>query len=306
MKRTLFILSFIGIQFFCWGYEVGDMYIDPQTGVPSIVAYVDNTGEHGMIMSPAGGYYTENQIDEQIKEIRKTLRLEKKYIKMTQMMATKSGVDITSLDECMEQAKINCETVLEWLPNMPLSHKSKITEIKERNMLRNIAADMTGYGAIDQQMIIDYCEANNVDLQEYFYAIDWALRLGEGWFIPGNYDLEIYSQFFTPGLGVVLDTKNNNPERTTAMYEFSWKHWMLGSIYSSNYILSSTCQESPWEETDNNKSKTATIIVIGAPSEPNFKDNYYVYGLCDDLSKKFYAMIKNRQKGSAIVAFKYF
>ena len=82
---------------------------------------------------------------------------------------------------------------------------------------------------------------------------------------------------------------------------------MLASIYPSSSILSSTFQESPWEETDNNKSKTAKIIVIGGPpSEPNFKDNYYVYDVGDNFGKRFYAFIKNRQKGGYMVAFKYF
>ena len=304
MKRLLIFLFFIVLDFYCWGYEIGDLFIDPQTGVPSIIAYIDNTGEHGMIMSPAGGYYKEKQIQEQIDEIHHTLRLEKTYIKYEQKLAKKQGIDIATMDECMEQAKINCETVLEWLPNMPLTHQSKITEIQERNMLRNVAADMTGYGAIDQQMIIDYCKNNNVDLQEYFYAIDWAMKLGEGWFIPGNYDLELYSQFFTPGLGVIIDDKDT--ERNNATYRLSWKKWMLASIYPSSSILSSTFQESPWEETDNNKSKTAKIIVIGGPSEPNFKDNYYVYDVGDNFGKRFYAFIKNRQKGGYMVAFKYF
>lgn len=301
MKRIVAFLFLISLAFLSWGYEVGDLYIDPNTGVPSIVVYVDNTGEHGMIMSPAGGYRTEKQIQKDIKSVRHTMRLESRYKKIQQAEAMKHGIDVALLDECLEQARTTCETVLEWLPNMPFTHLSKITEKQERDMLRNIASQMTGYGAKDQQMIIDYCKANNINLQEYFYLIDWALKLGEGWFIPGNYDLELYSHAFSPGLGIVRKYNEMTQESAT----WAWKKWMLANVYPTAPIRSSTFLESSWEETDNNKGKTATIIRTNT-IDLNFKDNYYVFGVGNNYGKSFYAMIKNDQTNSYCVAFKYF
>ena len=89
---------------------------------------------------------------------------------------------------------------------------SKINEKQEREMLRKVAPRMTGYGAQDQQMIIDYCEENGVSLPVYFSSIDWALKLGDGWFIPGNYELELFASSISSGLGVRMSEKERTPQ----------------------------------------------------------------------------------------------
>ena len=298
MRKILVIVILVVSTTFAFAYEVGDWFYDPQTGIPSVVIYVDETGEHGLIMAPCGGYSTEKSITSDIKSIRNNKKkYEKMNLKMAKSQMKKLGVDISHVDDYVAQADVLFDAVIAWLPSMPLMHRTGITEKQERRMLRNVAAKMTGNGLQDQQMIIDFSEENDVNLPEYFSSIDWAQKLGNGWFIPGNYELELFASSISKGLGVHM----NEIEAFETGIMFAYKTWMLSTVFPKK-IRSSTFLESPWETIGNNKAKTATIVM----RDFDFKDNYYVLGTGNNLGDIFNVLVKNNQYMSYTVAFKYF
>lgn len=283
-------------------YEIGDWFVDQATGIPSVIVYLDETGEHGLIMAPCGGYYSDKDIQKDIKYLQKKhKKYHDKEIKTVKDNGIKRGADVSRMEDHIAQADELFNAVIAYLPSMPLMAKTKLTEAKEHEMLSNIAAGITGNGVQDQQLIIDYCTKNNVDMSYYFHSIEWVQKLGEGWFIPGNHELELFASSVSYGLGVPM-TKE---ETTQTGFMYYCKTWMLNTVFPSGNICSSTCLQSPWEAFGDNKSKTG---VIYNAQDMNFEDNYYVLGTSKDfVGKWFYALIKNRQMYSYdAVAFKYF
>lgn len=298
MKKNFLLVAFIALSTLVNAYEVGDWFFDPQTGIPSVVVFVDQTGAHGLIMSPAGGYSTEKSIARDIKNIKSHKKTYSKIdLRDEKAIMSKYNIDITPVEGYKNQADELFDVVMEWLPSMPLMYASKINEKQEREMLRKVAPMMTGYGAQDQQMIIDYCEKNGVSLPLYFCSIDWALKLGDGWFIPGNYELELFASSISSGLGVQMSEK----ERWEKGMKFRYKTWMLYNVYPTT-VRSSTSTESLWEGIDDNKGKTAKLVPMGGTIDFNSKDNYYVF----EYGNRGYFLILNNLAWGNIVAFKYF
>jgi hypothetical protein len=269
--------------------------------MPVVVVYVDQSGEHGLLMAPSGWYQKESDIQEYIQDLQQyKKKSDAKEQKRSRARARKRGIDVTRMDEYIAQSNELFNAVIAWLPNMPLMSIPNIPEFEERRMLRNIADEMTGNGQHDQQVIIDYCEENGINMAYYFYAIDWCRQLGEGWFIPGNEELELVVSSFTPGIGKYQDLDQSQQ----TVFDFNWKTWMLQSVYPVFRVRSSTFTESPWEEIGNNKDKTAQDI--NELKYWNFQDNYYVLGWKGTFTKTCYVLIKNHQFSGFITAFKYF
>lgn len=301
MKRFIFTLFILCTALTMHAYEVGDWFIEEATGMPVIVVYVDQSGEHGLLMAPSGGYTQAKSIPKSIKSLQQYKKKnDAREQKRSRANAMKHGIDVTPMDEYIAQSNELFDAVVAWLPNIPLMSDSKIKELEEKKMLRNIASKMTGNGQHDQQVIIDYCEENGINMAYYFYAIDWCRQLGEGWFIPGNEELELVVSSFTPGIGKYQDLDQSQQ----TLFDFKWKTWMLQSVYPVFRVRSSTFTESPWEEIGNNKDKTAQDI--NELKYWNFQDNYYVLGWKGTFTKTCYVLIKNHQFSGFITAFKYF
>lgn len=301
MKRFIFTLFILCTALTMHAYEVGDWFIEEATGMPVIVVYVDQSGEHGLLMAPSGGYTQAKSIPKSIKSLQQYKKKnDAREQKRSRANAMKHDIDVTPMDEYIAQSNELFDAVIAWLPNIPLMSDSKIKELEEKKMLRNIASKMTGNGQHDQQVIIDYCEENGINMAYYFYAIDWCRQLGEGWFIPGNEELELVVSSFTPGIGKYQDLDQSQQ----TLFDFKWKTWMLQSVYPVFRVRSSTFTESPWEEIGNNKDKTAQDI--NELKYWNFQDNYYVLGWKGTFTKTCYVLIKNHQFSGFITAFKYF
>ena len=65
MKKTIFFVAALVMSMVAKAWEVGDFYANDPSGVPALVAYVDETGEHGLIMSPRA--YTEKGYQKSLK-----------------------------------------------------------------------------------------------------------------------------------------------------------------------------------------------------------------------------------------------
>ena len=298
MKRFIFTVFILCTALTMHAYEVGDWFIEEATGMPVVVVYVDQSGEHGLLMAPSGWYQKESDLQEYIQDLQQyKKKSDAKEQKRSRASARKRGIDVTRMDEYIAQSNGLFNAVIAWLPNMPLMSIPKISEFEERRMLRNIADEMTGNGQHDQQVIIDYCEENGINLAYYFYTIDWCRQLGEGWFIPGNEELELVVSSFAPGVGKWVDLDKSQQ----TVFDFNWKTWLLQFVYPVFRVRSSTFTGSSWEGIGKNKYK------IGFSSAYNYTpDNYCVLTKSDSFSRTIYTFIKNDQGSGHIAAFKYF
>ena len=163
-------------------WEVGDFYADDPTGVPAIVVYVDESGEHGLLMAPRA--YTNDGYQTFCKTLNKNrAKFEKRAKK------------ISTIDT--REAQFN--RVWDWLQTAPRYERQKVNY--KSAVFSDVARLNTDRGLDNQKAIVKYCQDNNVDLGSYFFETNWALQLGDGWFIPGNHELELFSLHFGNGLG---------------------------------------------------------------------------------------------------------
>lgn len=145
-------------------YEVGQLI--PQGTWSALVVYVDESGEHGLMMSPT---------------------------------AMRDGTWI--LKHVAKKAGMSVEDFVAALP-LPLMSKgekdSKIAKVMKAMMKQNL----NGTNGVENcKNIADYCEANGLPMEAYFPEMAWAASLGEGWFIPGTDELEIYAKVIARGVG---------------------------------------------------------------------------------------------------------
>ena len=308
MKKTFIVLAAMLVtSIAAKAWEVGDFYDQDPTGVPAVVVYVDESGEHGLIMSPRA--LTEKEYAKAEKEIYKGKKMWDKWLPKFKKQAVKKGVE----DQTIELEVVNSEklfnALINYLPNAPRRFDGKLKEQEERKMIENIAAENTEFGESNQQAIISYCQANDIDIAMYFKNIDWAMQLGVGWFIPGNKELELFNAYFADGIGKKnkldykeLDIRQQPYQLKVGVLNGAWGFWM----YPYYNILSSTALKSAWEETDNNTEKTGVIKTQnGSLWELADKDNYYALAQAFN-NKYYYIFAKNWQENSVVVAFKRF
>ena len=181
-------------------------------------------------------------------------------------------------------------------------------------MYGGVEAKTVGHGDENQKIITDYCQENDVDLALYFPAEHWAIQLGDGWFIPGNDELEQvilndikglgkkYNMPISEALKVAKETAPYVEElRTTG--KTSHKGLMMRRNIVSGFWLynlhSSTMNNSSWEKEGNNEDKTA--LYLGGNSDP-----FYVLTTITDKmgATNYWALCTGVQ--DVVVAFKRF
>ncbi len=163
-KAFVFMILCIAMAAKAQYYEVGQ--IVPQGTWDAVVVYVDESGQHGLLMSPTA-----------LRE--GTLVLKK--------IAKHLGLSIEDF------------TAQYPLPILSKGEKdAKIAKIMKEMMKQN----MNGTNGVENcQNIADYCETNGIPMDVYFPELTWASSLGEGWFIPGTDELELYAKSIAKGVG---------------------------------------------------------------------------------------------------------
>lgn len=151
-------------------YEVGQ--IIPQGTWNALVVYVDESGEHGLLMSPT---------------------------------AMREGTLV--LKSAAKAANMTIEELVATMP-LPLMSKgekdAKIVKVMKEMMKQNLNGTN---GQDNCKNIAEYCEANGLSMDAYFPEATWAASLGEGWFIPGTDELELYASVIAKGVGKEKDKK---------------------------------------------------------------------------------------------------
>jgi len=305
-------------------WEVGDFYTNDPTGVPAVVVYVDESGEHGLIMSPM--LFSEKELAATIKQKESSMKYAEK---MGAKYAAKAGVDMEALQQAQQMAGgfqgPQYTTTVEFLQQFPSfsdwkthdkGHKAKTF----KTYIDDLAAGNTEYGEQNTKAVFDYCAANGVDMELYFPAFSYASRLGEGWFVPGNDELELVSKTFVESLGEKAKFKGSevDAKRRAVIAKMGNADAFFPHF---DAIGSSTMLKSSWAE--NNKEKTSKIVSTGqgfglgvlgqalmATVTASLKDTYYsllyMQKEVDKMTgKKYYAFCTNLETGR-IVAFKRF
>lgn len=163
------ITLFITLMLCSWGisaktYQVGD--IVSQGTWNALVIYVDQSGEHGLLMSPTA------------------LRFG--------TLAYKLAIKKSGLSEEDFAAQSTLPIMAAGLGD------EKIRKIQKAMLQENLNGTK---GTENCQNIADYCASNGLPIDAYFPEVHWASQLGEGWFIPGMEELEIYANVIAQGVG---------------------------------------------------------------------------------------------------------
>ena len=252
MKKTFIVLAAMLVtSIAAKAWEVGDFYDQDPTGVPALVVYVDESGEHGLIMAPQA--FTDKDYKDFCKEIDKS---KEKYEKAAEKLSKKMGA--------IDLRENEYSQVVNWLQTAPRYYFEKVKNNKiTKSVYAEIATMTNEYGMENQNAIIAYCKEKNIDLETYFFATTWAIQLGEGWFIPGNHELELFSMNFSEGLGkdikyqTWLDRHNEWTLKLGLLaLPTQYNGWIHPQALFPDYNLaSSTFVASSWAENPENKAK---------------------------------------------------
>lgn len=199
MKKIFTFLFVIMCSVSVKGQALGDyMEID---GVPGFVFYVDESGEHGLMMSMFP--ITANWEKIQTKNLIKEGILTEEHIKKL---------------------------------SFP-KNKIKTPKKKLKEYYSDLSKILGDEGEENRRIIEEYCNNNNLPL-DVFEGQSFAASLGEGWFIPGNKEIEIFASFFAGGLGeghLIDNNMRSNELTNTPIAKFT-----LDWIVRSQGLLSSS------------------------------------------------------------------
>lgn len=162
MKKLFLLLCAVTLSVFSKAQGLGDyMEID---SVPGFVFYVDESGEHGLVMSfpelPekwAKAYWVKRgfMTEENLKKI------------ITPSKREKNGKKIS------------------W----------KELEVYYKELIPFLSDD----GEQNSLVINKFCEEKSIELS-LFPGQPFAAKLGKGWFVPGDRELKLFADFFSGGL----------------------------------------------------------------------------------------------------------
>lgn len=168
MRKICMFLFIVMFSVMAHAQGLGDyMEID---GVPGFVFYVDESGEHGLVMSF------------QALSEKNVKKAEAKAIKT----AKKMGLSESDIKGSMAK-----------LAMKPESKKKKDRKDFYPDLIKYLSED----GEQNTIAVNDFCKEKGVSLNEYFPAFYWASQLGDGWFIPGEKELTQFAEFYTGGIG---------------------------------------------------------------------------------------------------------
>lgn len=154
-------------------YDYGSM-MSFGDGTVGIIFYFDDTREHGLVFSTESKYpakYVERKKNEAVKLNKKVKNLN-------------IELDYSYLDEDI-------------LPQPT----EEISEKKLTSIYKEIAPNLGDDGEKNMAEIVKFCEEKGLSMQNYFPEHYWAKSLGDGWYIPGNKELELIAELLMGGLG---------------------------------------------------------------------------------------------------------
>ena len=316
MKKSIFILAALTVSVVAKAWNLGDFVTDDATGVPALVVYVDESGEHGLLMSPKA--FTEKEYKKFVADTEKSHSANLKWEQKQRDNKSKKGIDITAETAEANAKEARYQAVMLWQTKAPRLFEAKQDKKQHVQINKDLAELTTGRGDDNQKLVAAYCEKNNINKAVYFPADHWAAQLGGGWFIPGNDDLEQMLLNGVKGIGSKYNITQQ--EMMAAAKEFaaakeelaktgktSNKSLMMRRNYVSGFaafgmlgLLSSTMRGGVWDQQEANKEKVG--YVLGANI-----DLYYVLATMSSVAGNAnYWAFSSGVKETEIVAFKRF
>lgn len=283
MKKTLFMMfvCVFSLTTYAQTYKLGDLI--EKDGIKALVVYVDESGEHGLMLSPRAYLGDECFEEKETKpnfenfkvETRAQFEVQQKFVAgivkgKIKKQCKQTGEDYKEVyEKLMKSLRDTLETQLELIdmmaqmPRLTCSVKHKDKEWNE--MYQNILSINSEYGKENTQAILDYCIKNDISMQDWFPAYYWVTQLGEDWFIPGAHELELFGLQFVDHLGAGLKNATMKMDKikeriaTYNNYKYNWSFltcvYPSYSIGSSMLIESSTLSKATWAESKENKDK---------------------------------------------------
>lgn len=154
--------------------------------VPSLVFYIDESGKHGLAMSlsaiPAREEKEKEKFDKQVD----------KYLE--------EGWISASMAEKYKNGTLSCGGGLAGFSRWNIVGGSKYVTYNLA-IPDDLMEKLNDSGKDNQDAIVNYCKDKNISLAEKFPYQEWALQLGQGWYIPGSKELELFAKFYFGGVG---------------------------------------------------------------------------------------------------------
>lgn len=281
MKKTFIVLAAMLVtSIAAKAWEVGDFYVDPN-GVPSMVIYVDSTGEHGLRMAPIALNDSDLLNIQKIYaqkagaakgniETRKKMEEDPKLYK--RLMKASKGQILDIMDSVIyeyEHTYEAAEYTLDFIEKFPRAiHHNYWQYLKKKDLVQMIEQIENGaYGEINTKEIIRYCEENEINLERTFPHIYYAAQLGPNWFVPGTNELELVSKILTKGVGQYTEQKEYYAQKLSA---YNKKVGYLKIFFPIKSIKSSTLIAGSWGHNEEALNK--------------MNDNY------DRVNQRFYSL----------------
>ena len=310
MKRTILFVAAIAMSVVAKAWEVGDFYANDPTGVPAIVVYVDESGEHGLIMSPKA--YTEKGYKGDLKAFSRNKKYAENYIAKKIKLAKENGdqEEMTRLENLQAEQAANFSQLTDWLttaPRIPILGDNITLKEKyeQRKILEEFSSQTNEYGEDNQKSVLAYCHENDINMTKYFCEYEYAINLGDGWFIPGNYELELYSKLYVEEMGRTHHI--STPQKLSKEQFLREKLGAVGHwdtfFFPSNLIQSSTMFRSAWTESPENKEKMDMLTASSNEGYGSFIYSFAYQGITGFYWLVFASSVPNN---SYIVAFKHF
>ncbi len=147
--------------------KVGDAYV--KDGIPCTIIDIDESGKKGLIMTmvPKDDVWKKAVKSGDTKWFFVSKKLKGKEKKLC----------YEYIKEFYSQYK--CDTFRIWTSGF--SHADRITTSHS--------------GKENMKNVIDFCKDKDISMEKCFPTFAWAQSLGEGWYIPGIDELELYAKF---------------------------------------------------------------------------------------------------------------
>ena len=242
--------------------KVGDPIV--KDGVPCVIIQVyDEAGNHGLAMS--------------LTPTRKALKAAKKTGEMKWFYSPKK---LKGSDKELQQ-----EYLTEYYNYM----KCDSLKIQTSGVSTTTQPSTSHSGKENMKNVIDYCNEKGIEMEMYFPEYAWAQSLGEGWFIPGVDELELYIKLWGyEEFGKKMPLKNINK---TIFKDFNKAITTLSDSGDAIYFKDGALPSINFISSTITKTKNVSPAILLAVT-------LHMQNYCVAVSQSFFNWLKVKSRGT--------
>ena len=272
MKKIFIVFTTLLMAITAKAWEVGDFYnLD---GIPSIVVWVDSSGEHGLRMTPAASNSIKSEDDNLIyKSDKKNIDKEEKLLKQGKEIKKTFATQV-ELSKKNWKHHDKFEEVVTWQNKHIFDRHNTNNSID----ISPLILQNCEYGEINMKSVQQFCDENNLDIQCYFPSFYWATTIGNNWFIPGAHEAELISKLYTDNFGEYESAEIANKKIKKVrdkigsyLFGFGETEVLQGPFGIMSNLLTSTLVAGDWVEGLEDKDKL--IYIEQSTSDPKYESN---------------------------------